>query len=221
MAKAPTLTLTQPQPQDAGGGFADVGALHGAKEALREAVQLPLTHPQLFAGPLGHACGGVLLFGPPGTGKSLLAYAAAAECGASVLVLSPANLMSKWLGDGVRLTRAAFTLAAKLAPCIIFVDEVDALLGRREGGEHEALREMKNEFMQQWDGVRRSGPAQRVTVLGATNRPQDLDEAVLRRFARRVFVHLPDTPTRAAVLHVLLQVRVWRDQSATAWQGWG
>lgn len=95
---------------------------------------------------------------------------------------------------------------AKLAPCIIFVDEVDALLGRREGGEHEALREMKNEFMQQWDGVRRAGPKQRITVLGATNRPQDLDEAVLRRFARRVFVHLPDTPTRAAVLGVLLQV---------------
>jgi hypothetical protein len=95
---------------------------------------------------------------------------------------------------------------AKLAPCIIFVDEVDALLGRREGGEHEALREMKNEFMQQWDGVRRCGPKQRVTVLGATNRPQDLDEAVLRRFGRRVFVQLPDVSTRAAVLGVLLQV---------------
>eukprot|EP00899_Mesostigma_viride_P003329 jgi/Mesvir1/12998/Mv06003-RA.2 len=261
----------------AGSGFAEVGSLEGAKATLREAVQLPLLYPELFArGALARHCKGVLLFGPPGTGKTMLARAVAAECGASFLPISMSHVSSKWVGDGVRIVRAAFSLAAKLSPCVIFVDEVDALLGRRDSSsEHEAAREVKNEFMAQWDGFlqRRgsagssntanspfglfrpggpnrgnipsssngmhdnnnvlggpagglfsssSGPGAgapsggaspsmanasseaRVMVLAATNRPFDLDDAVLRRFTKRVFCPLPDRSGRHDILRVLL-----------------
>lgn len=195
-------------PEAAGGGFKDVGALSAAKDALREAVQLPLQFPRLFSrGALARPCKGVLLFGPPGTGKTLLARAAAAECGAAFLAISPSTLASKWLGDGVRYVRALFTLAAKLSPCVIFIDEVDALLGKRNShSEHEALREMKNELMAQWDGIRSAttGVAPRVMLLGATNRPGDLDDAVLRRFSRRLLCDLPDRAAREQILKVIL-----------------
>lgn len=193
-------------PETLGGGFRDVGALDEAKRALREAVQLPLQRPELFeAGALASPAKGVLLFGPPGTGKTLLARAAAAESGASFLELSLSSVASKWFGDSTRLVRAAFSLAAKLAPCVLFIDEVDALLGRRSSGgrEHEAMREMKNEFMARWDGIRGEG-GRRVLVLGATNRPFDLDEAVLRRFTARVSVGLPGKKARKDILDVIL-----------------
>ncbi|PSC75359.1 ATPase family AAA domain-containing 1 [Micractinium conductrix] len=191
-------------PEDCGRGFSEVGALDEAKQALREAVQLPLQHPELFAGgTLARPSRGVLLFGPPGTGKTLVARAAAAECGAAFLALSPSALTSKWFGESTKLLRAAFTLAAKLSPCVIFIDEVDALLGRRNSlREHEALREMKNELMSQWEGIRPGRT--RIMVLGATNRPQDLDEAALRRFTHRVFIGLPNRAARTAILRIIL-----------------
>ncbi|DBA76458.1 TPA: hypothetical protein ACH3X2_008527 [Trebouxia sp. C0005] len=193
---------------EAGAGFAEVGALSEAKDALREAVQLPLQHPHLFQkGSLARPCRGVLLFGPPGTGKTLLARAAAAECGASFLAIHPSTVASKWLGDGVRYMRAVFSLASKLSPCVLFIDEVDAMLSKRDSQrEHEAHREIKNEFMAQWDGIRTgsSSSVDRVMVLGATNRPQDLDEAVLRRFSRRIFCDLPNRQARKQILDVIL-----------------
>lgn len=102
----------------------------------------------------------MLLFGPPGTGKTLLARAAAAECGASFLAIHPSTVASKWLGDGVRYMRAVFSLASKLSPCVLFIDEVDAMLAKRDSQrEHEAHREIKNEFMAQWDGIRTGSSA--------------------------------------------------------------
>ena len=193
-------------PEDLGSGFASVGALQEAKRALREAVQLPLQRPDLFeSGALARHSSGVLLFGPPGTGKTLLARATAAESGASFLELSLSSLSSKWYGDSTKLVRAAFTLAAKLAPCVLFVDEVDALLGRRSSGgrEHEATRELKNEFMARWDSIRGDSAGQ-IMILGATNRPFDLDEAVLRRFSTRVAVPLPEKKARKEILEVVL-----------------
>ena len=198
-------------PEDLGAGFSEVGALNEAKRALIEAVQLPLQRPDLFVtGALAKPCTGVLLFGPPGTGKTLLARAAAAESGASFLELSLSSISSKWFGDSTKLVRAAFTLAEKLAPCVLFVDEVDALLGKRSSGgrEHEATREVKNEFMARWDSIRGGGGgaiSSRVMVLGASNRPFDLDEAVLRRFSTRVAVELPGKKARTAILKVILQ----------------
>jgi DNA polymerase III delta prime subunit len=192
-------------------GFSHVGALKKAKQVLQETVQLPLQRPDLFQhGALAKPPSGVLLFGPPGTGKTLLARATAAESGASFLELSLSSLSSKYFGDSTKLVVAAFSLAEKLAPCVLFVDEVDALLGRRSstGREHEATRELKNEFMSRWDSIRTTSTNRTtgwVMVLGATNRPFDLDEAVLRRFSVRVAVELPDKISRREILNVILE----------------
>lgn len=205
-------------PEDMCTSFHAIGALEDAKESLYEAVQLPLQRPYLFGSQtLIQPPTGVLLFGPPGTGKTLLARAVAAESGASFLELSSSILGSKWYGDSTKLVRAAFSLAEKLSPCVIFIDEVDALLGQRSGGsqEHEASRELKNEFFMRWDGLRSGsryvskngdgkGPERRVMVLGATNRPFDLDEAVVRRFSVRVSVGVPTMKDRVKILKVIL-----------------
>ncbi|KAH8492873.1 hypothetical protein H0E87_022207, partial [Populus deltoides] len=109
-----------------------------------------------------------------------------------------------WFGEGEKYVKAVFSLASKISPSVVFVDEVDSMLGRRENpGEHEAMRKMKNEFMVNWDGLR-TKDTERVLVLAATNRPFDLDEAVIRRLPRRLMVNLPDAPNRAKILKVIL-----------------
>lgn len=165
--------------------FADIGALDEIKESLQELVMLPLRRPDLFKGGLLKPCRGILLFGPPGTGKTMLAKAIANEAGTSFINVSMSTITSKWFGEDEKNVRALFTLAAKVAPTIIFVDEVDSMLGQRtQFGEHEAMRKIKNEFMTHWDGLL-SGPNEQILVLAATNRPFDLDEAIIRRFERR------------------------------------
>nr|KYP68389.1 Fidgetin-like protein 1 [Cajanus cajan] len=149
-------------------------------------------------------CKGILLFGPPGTGKTLLAKALATEAGANFISITGSTLTSKWFGDAEKLTKALFSFASKLAPVIIFVDEVDSLLGARGGAfEHEATRRMRNEFMAAWDGLR-SKENQRILILGATNRPFDLDDAVIRRLPRRIYVDLPDAENRMKILRIFL-----------------
>ncbi|KAJ6239141.1 aaa-type atpase family protein-related [Anaeramoeba flamelloides] len=186
--------------------FKDIGALHDVKEVLREFVILPLKRRELFQrGNLIKPCKGILLFGPPGTGKTMLAKAIATESGAHFLNISMATISSKWFGEGEKIAKAVFTLASKLSPSIIFIDEVDSLLNRRgKSGEHEASRKIKNTFMEQWDGMKRRDD-ERVIVLAATNRPHDLDEAVLRRFPRRLYVDMPDFKARKKILQVILK----------------
>ena len=165
--------------------FSDIGALEETKESLQELVMLPLRRPDLFKGGLLKPCRGILLFGPPGTGKTMLAKAIAKEAGASFINVSMSTITSKWFGEDEKNVRALFTLAAKVSPTIIFVDEVDSMLGQRSrAGEHEAMRKIKNEFMTHWDGLL-TNQGQRILVLAATNRPFDLDEAMIRRFERR------------------------------------
>ncbi|KAM1128839.1 hypothetical protein ACFX13_039442 [Malus domestica] len=192
-------------PSDIGVTFDDIGALENVKDTLKELVMLPLQRPELFCkGQLTKPCKGILLFGPPGTGKTMLAKAVATEAGANFINISMSSITSKWFGEGEKYVKAVFSLASKIAPSVVFVDEVDSMLGRRENpGEHEAMRKMKNEFMVNWDGLR-TKETERVLVLAATNRPFDLDEAVIRRLPRRLMVNLPDAPNRAKILKVIL-----------------
>jgi hypothetical protein len=191
----------------------DVAGLEVAKKALKEAVVYPFLRPDLFMG-LREPARGMLLFGPPGTGKTMLARAVATESKSTFFAISASSLTSKWLGESEKLVRALFQLARALAPSIIFVDEIDSLLSARAGStEHETSRRIKTEFLIQWSDLQRAaagrddkkeGDASRVLVLAATNMPWAIDEAARRRFVRRQYIPLPEGPVRATQLRTLL-----------------
>ncbi|XP_059218130.1 spastin isoform X3 [Stomoxys calcitrans] len=184
--------------------WSDIAGQEVAKQALQEMVILPAVRPELFTG-LRAPAKGLLLFGPPGNGKTLLARAVATECSATFLNISAASLTSKYVGDGEKLVRALFAVAREMQPSIIFIDEVDSLLSERSSNEHEASRRLKTEFLVEFDGLPGNPDGDRIVVLAATNRPQELDEAALRRFTKRVYVSLPDIETRELLLRRLLQ----------------
>lgn len=195
----------------------DVAGLDAAKNALKEAVVYPFLRPDLFMG-LREPARGMLLFGPPGTGKTMLARAVATESKSTFFSISASSLTSKYLGESEKLVRALFALAKSLAPSIIFVDEIDSLLSSRAGaGEHEATRRIKTEFLIQWSDLQRAaagreqtdkekdaGDPTRVLVLAATNMPWLIDDAARRRFVRRQYIPLPEGDTRAVQLANLL-----------------
>ncbi|KAI8840404.1 P-loop containing nucleoside triphosphate hydrolase protein [Chytriomyces cf. hyalinus JEL632] len=173
---------------------------------LQTLVSLPLMRPDLFqTGILAkHSIAGVLMFGPPGTGKTLLAKAAAKSSGANFMAVALSDVFDKYVGEGEKNVRAIFTLARKLSPCVVFLDEVDALFGARRGGDvTSSKREIINEFMSEWDGLNSNNKG--VIVLGATNRPFDLDDAILRRMPRRILIDLPTEDQRKQILQVHLQ----------------
>jgi len=196
-------------------GFDDVGGLPEAKQAAQEMIQLPIEVFNQMANAGGeqasaaHAAllrppSGLLLYGPPGCGKTLLAKAIAKECKAHFLEIAPSSLYSKYLGETNQRVRALFSLAKKMQPCIIFVDEVDGLFRSRFDYEHECNRNMKTEFMQLWEGLG-SDQSHSVYIVGATNRPWDLDPGILRRFGRSFMVGLPDMAQRQEVLQIMLK----------------
>ncbi|KAL2261261.1 hypothetical protein VTK26DRAFT_4501 [Humicola hyalothermophila] len=196
-------------PEDIPVGFDDIGGLDDIIEELKESIIYPLTMPHLYrhGGALLAAPSGVLLYGPPGCGKTMLAKAVAHESGASFINLHISTLTEKWYGDSNKLVRAVFSLARKLQPAIIFIDEIDAVLGTRRSGEHEASGMVKAEFMTLWDGLtstNAAGVPARIVVLGATNRINDIDEAILRRMPKKFPVPLPGMRQRRRILQLVL-----------------
>ena len=171
----------------------DVAGLEKAKEALKEAVVLPIKFPQLFQ-EKRKPWKGILLYGPPGTGKSYLAKAAATETGGQFFSVSAANIVSKWMGESEKLIKGLFDLARKNKPAVIFLDEIDSVLSARNDNENDATRRLKTEFLIQMQGVGKDDDG--VLVLGATNIPWGLDPAVRRRFQKKIYISLPDVKAR-------------------------
>jgi len=179
----------------------DVAGLDAAKEALKEAVILPIKFPQLFKGKR-KPWRGILLYGPPGTGKSYLAKAVATEANSTFFSVSSADLMSKWLGEGEKLVKNLFEIARENRPSIIFIDEIDSLASARGDGGNDATNRIKTEFLVQMNGV--GNDVEGILVLAATNIPWALDPAIRRRFEKRIYIGLPEAAARAKMVQIHL-----------------
>ncbi|GET87237.1 katanin-like protein [Leishmania tarentolae] len=184
-------------------GWDDIAGLQHAKASVEEAIVWPLRRPDLFVG-LRDPPRGLLLFGPPGTGKTMIARAIANRAACTFLNISASSLMSKWMGDGEKLVRCLFAVATVKQPSVIFIDEIDSLLSMRGEGETDSVRRVKTEFLVQLDGVA-TDRGDRVLLIGATNRPDELDEAARRRMEKRLYIPLPDEAARRELIQRLLR----------------
>jgi SpoVK/Ycf46/Vps4 family AAA+-type ATPase len=208
--------------------FQDIGALTKAKQILQEAVILPVLLPELFVG-LREPWKGVLLFGPPGTGKTLLAKAVASLSSSTFINCSSATILCKYRGDSEKTIKCLFDAARACTPSILFIDEIDGLVGHKSGqnSEHEATRRLKTEFFTQMDGlsttahknagrssINPDSKSNSVLVLATTNTPWELDEALRRRFEKRIYIALPDAPARKEIFQLYLEKMKTDDASA-------
>ncbi|KAK6345535.1 hypothetical protein TWF718_007447 [Orbilia javanica] len=185
-------------------GFDQVRAEAATVDALKTLTSLSLLRPEAFSyGVLAQdKIPGVLLYGPPGTGKTLLAKAVAKESGATVLEVSGSEVYDMYVGEGEKNVKAIFSLAKKLSPCVVFIDEADAIFGARTGHhQRTSHRELINQFLKEWDGMAKMS----AFIMVATNRPFDLDDAVLRRLPRRILIDLPTMEDRLAILNIHLE----------------
>ncbi|KAI5627251.1 ATPase family AAA domain-containing protein 1-B [Silurus asotus] len=184
--------------------WSDIAGLDEVITELKDSVILPIQKRHLFEkSKLLQPPKGVLLYGPPGCGKTLIAKATAKEAGFRFINLQPSTLTDKWYGESQKLAAAVFSLAIKLQPSIIFIDEIDSFLRSRSSSDHEATAMMKAQFMSLWDGLDTDYQCQ-VIIMGATNRPQDLDSAILRRMPTRFHINQPDIKQRESILKLIL-----------------
>jgi transitional endoplasmic reticulum ATPase len=191
MVQAPTI------------GWDDVGGVDEARERLREGVELPLRHPAAFRRLGIRPAKGFLLYGPPGTGKTLLAKATAREAEANFIATKSSDLLSKWYGESEQQIARLFARARQVAPTVIFIDELDSLVPARGGGlgEPQVTERVVNTILAEMDGLEE---LQSVVVIGATNRPNLIDPALLRpgRFDELIYVPLPDEAGRRHILGI-------------------
>ncbi|KAL6101511.1 fignl1 [Pungitius sinensis] len=180
----------------------DIAGLEFAKSTIKEIVVWPMLRPDIFTGLRGPPKG-ILLFGPPGTGKTLIGKCIACQSGATFFSISASSLTSKWVGEGEKMVRALFAIARCHQPAVIFIDEIDSLLSQRTDGEHDSTRRIKTEFLVQLDGAS-TAAEERVLVVGATNRPQEIDEAARRRLAKRLYIPLPEAAARWQIVTNLM-----------------
>lgn len=181
----------------------DIAGLEHAKKCVTEMVIWPLLRPDIFKGCRSPGKG-LLLFGPPGTGKTMIGKAIAGEAKATFFYISASSLTSKWIGEGEKLVRALFGVASCRQPAVIFVDEIDSLLSQRKSdGEHESSRRLKTQFLIEMEGF--DSGSEQILLIGATNRPQELDEAARRRLTKRLYIPLPSSEARAWIIQNLLQ----------------
>ncbi|XP_011016096.1 PREDICTED: fidgetin-like protein 1 [Populus euphratica] len=180
----------------------DIAGLDHAKKCVTEMVIWPLLRPDIFKGCRSPGRG-LLLFGPPGTGKTMIGKAIAGEAKATFFYISASSLTSKWIGEGEKLVRALFGVASCRQPAVIFVDEIDSLLSQRKSeGEHESSRRLKTQFLIEMEGF--DSGSEQILLIGATNRPQELDEAARRRLTKRLYIPLPSS-ARAWIVRNLLE----------------
>ena len=165
--------------------FSEIIGMNDMKQTLYEIIIVPQIRPDFFTG-IRKPQRGILLFGPPGTGKTMIAKAIASECKSTFFNISASSLTSKWVGESEKTVKSLFKIAYKKVPSIIFIDEIDSILSKRSENENEATKRLKTEFLIQFDGLGSNTNA-KLLVIAATNRPMDLDEALLRRLPKRVY----------------------------------
>ncbi|KAH9033628.1 ATPase [Lactarius pseudohatsudake] len=183
----------------------DIGGLEEIISWLRQSVIIPFLRPRLYrsSSALVTAPKGLLLHGPPGCGKTMLAKALAKESGATFINITLSMLLDKSIGESNKLVAGLFSLARKMQPSIIFIDEIDSILRKRSEDDHEVTAMMKAELMTLWDGLL-SG-SDRILILGTTNRIQDIDPAFLRRMPDKFPIPLPNAAQREKTLALLLR----------------
>jgi ATP-dependent 26S proteasome regulatory subunit len=182
----------------------DIAGQEAAKRLIQEVVVWPMMNPDIFKGARAPPKG-ILLFGPPGTGKTLLGKAIASNIDASFFAISASSLTSKWIGDGEKMVKALFAVAGWMAPSVIFIDEIDSILSARKSeGEHESSRRLKTEILVQMEGCDPASAERKVLLVGATNRPEELDEAARRRMPKQMYIPLPCDKAREEMIHRVL-----------------
>eukprot|EP01080_Neovahlkampfia_damariscottae_P011178 gene11178-3999_t len=184
--------------------FDDIAGVSSALSTVIESAMWPLLNSKLFFG-IRSPAKGILLFGPPGTGKTLIGKAIATETKSTFFNISASSLMSKWIGEGEKLVKTLFAVARYYQPTVIFIDEIDSILSKRTDSDSDnGTRRVKTEFLVQLDGASTTGNDQ-ILVVGATNRPQEIDDAVRRRLVKKLYIPLPDGKARVQIVRNLLK----------------